>query len=143
MKQKILLIEPGARHTLYPPVGLMHLAAVLRDEYDICIKDYSGEELREGEIKGDIEKINPFIVGIRVLTGPPISRAVIISKIAKNLGKIVVWGGPHPTILPEQTLKENYIDSVVIGEGEYTFKQLIKYYNGKKVKLEGIGIKTN
>lgn len=142
MKKKILLIEPGARYTLYPPIGLMHLAAVLRDEYEICIKDYSGEEIIEEEIRRDIEKINPFIVGVRVLTGPPIPRAILVSKVAKKLGKIVVWGGPHPTILPEQSLREEYIDSVVIGEGEHTFKQLIKYYEGKKIKLEGVGIKT-
>ncbi|MDD5012031.1 MAG: radical SAM protein [Candidatus Nanoarchaeia archaeon] len=143
MKKKILLIEPGARHTLYPPIGLMHLAAVLRDEYEVCIKDYSGEEIIGEEVKKIIEEINPFIVGVRVLTGPPIPRAVLVSKIAKNLGKTVVWGGPHPTILPEQSLREEYIDSVVIGEGEHTFKQLLKYYEGEKIKLEGVGMKTN
>ncbi len=137
----ILLIEPGARHTLYPPIGLMHLAAVLRNEYNLIIKDYSGEELDLEKIKKEIEKSNPFIVGIRVLTGPPIPRALEITKIAKKLGKIIVWGGPHPTILPEQTLKNPNIDSVVIGEGEYTFQELIKYYEGKKGKLEGVGIK--
>lgn len=142
MKKRILLIEPGARHTLYPPIGLMHLAAVLRKDYEVCIKDYSGEEINEGEVRNSIEKIDPFIVGVRVLTGPPISRAVLVSKIAKSLGKIVVWGGPHPTILPEQSLKEEYIDSVVIGEGEYTFRQLIRHYEGEKVELEGVGIKT-
>ena len=141
--KKILLIEAGAKHTLYPPIGLMHLAAVLRDEYDVYIKDYSGEEIKEEELEREINKINPFIIGIRVLTGPPIPRAILISKVAKRLDKIVVWGGPHPTILPEQTLQEDYIDSVIIGEGEHTFKQLIKYYEGKKAKLEGVGIKVN
>ncbi len=143
MKQKILLIEPGARYTQYPPIGLMHLAAVLRDEYEVYIKDYSGEEIREKKVKEDIKKIDPFLVGIRVLTGPPIPRAILISKISKEIGKKVVWGGPHPTILPEQTLKEKYIDSVVIGEGEHTFKQLIKYYEKKKSRLSGVGIKIN
>lgn len=139
--KKILLIEPGARHTLYPPIGLMHLAAVLRDKYQIVIKDYSGEEIDSYKIKKDMESINPFIVGIRVLTGPPIPRALEISRIAKELNKIVVWGGPHPTILPEQTLKNPLIDAVVIGEGEITFQNLLKHYEGKKVNLDGTGIK--
>ena len=92
------------------------ITAVLteREEYFItyCIVKY-------------IEEINPFLVGVRVLTGPPIPRAIEVSKIAKSLNKIVVWGGPHPTILPEQTLQNPNIDSVVIGEGEHTFQKLL------------------
>jgi radical SAM superfamily enzyme YgiQ (UPF0313 family) len=34
------------------------------------------------------------------------------------MNKIVVWGGPHPTVLPLQTLENEYVDAVVIGEGE-------------------------
>lgn len=141
--RRIMLIEPGARYTPYPPIGLMHLAAVLRDKYEIKIKDYSGEELNEKEIERSIRQFNPDLVGVRVLTGPPIPRAMLVSKIAKKLGKIVVWGGPHPTILPAQTLENPNIDSVVIGEGEYTFQKLLEYYSGKKVKLFGVGFKDN
>ena len=139
----ILLIEVGARYTPYPPIGIMHIASVLRGKYGVVIKDYSGKEINENEIKRDIEKSDAFIVGLRVLTGPPIPRAIKISKIAKRLGKIVVWGGPHPTVLPEQTLENKNVDAVVIGEGELTFQTLIKYFEGEKVKLEGVGIKKN
>lgn len=139
--KNILLIEVGARHTLYPPIGLIHIASVLRRKYNVFIKDYSGEEIDEERVKGDIIKTNPFVVGVRVLTGPPIPRAIKVSKIAKSLNKLVVWGGPHPTILPKQTLENKNIDAVVIGEGEYTFQTLLKYYQGKKEKLEGVGIK--
>jgi len=137
----VLLIEPGANFTPYPPIGLMHLAAFLREKYEIIIKDYSGKELDENQARKDIEKSGAFVVGVRVLTGPPIPRAIKISRIAKELGKIVVWGGPHPTILPEQTLRNKYIDAVVIGEGEHAFQKLLKFYDGKKEKLEGVGIK--
>lgn len=140
--KKILLIEPGARHTVFPPIGLMHLASVIRDKYEVKIKDYSGKEIDKLEVKKLIERFNPDIVGIRVLTGPPIPRALEISRIAKKLGKIVVWGGPHPTILPEQTLRNENIDSVIIGEGEHTFRNLLEYYEGKKISLEGAGIKS-
>lgn len=136
-----LLVEPGAKHTIFPPIGLMHLAAVLKDNYNVVIKDYSGGEIVENRVKRDIEKSDAFVVGISVLTGPPIPRALKISKIAKMLGKKVVWGGPHPTILPEQTLQNENIDSIVIGEGEETFKNLLRYYEGKTKKLEGVGIK--
>jgi radical SAM superfamily enzyme YgiQ (UPF0313 family) len=142
-KKTILLIEPGARYTIFPPIGLMYLASALRKEYTVVIKDYSGEELDSNKIKEDIWKLNPFIVGVRVLTGPPIPRAIKVSQIAKELGKIVVWGGPHPTVLPEQTLKEGYVDAVIIGEGEYSFQELIKHYDSKKSKLDGSAIKID
>jgi len=141
--KNILLLEAGARHTLYPPIGLIHLAAVLKEKYNVTIKDYSGKEINKEEVKRDIEKSDPFVVGIRVLTGPPIPRSLEVSKIAKKLGVKVVWGGPHPTVLPEQTLQNPNIDSVVIGEGEYTFQKLLDYYSGKKVNLEGVGFKKN
>jgi len=141
--ENILLMEPGAKHTLYPPVGIMHLASALRDKYEVVIKDYSGKEIEEANIRKTIEKADPLIVGLRVLTGPPIPRAIKISKIAKKLGKKVGWGGPHPTVLPEQTLQNENIDAVVIGEGEITFQKLIDYYIGKRTKLEGVCIKKN
>lgn len=141
--KKILLIEPGSEVSTFPPIGLLHIASAIRDKSEVFIKDYSGIKINEEEIRKTIEKIDPFIVGLRVLTGPNIDRALKISKIAKQLGKIVVWGGPHPTILPEQTLENEYIDSVVIGEGEYSFQDLIKYYEGKLKEINGIGIKKN
>lgn len=141
MMKKIMLIEPGAKHTVFPPIGLMHLASVLREDYEIIIKDYSGKEIDENQVRKDIEKFDPFLIGVRVLTGPPIPRAIKISQIAKKSGKIVIWGGPHPTILPEQTLKNKNIDAVVIGEGEYSFQDLIKYFEGKKTAVRGVGLK--
>jgi radical SAM superfamily enzyme YgiQ (UPF0313 family) len=38
----------------------------------------------------------------------------------------VVWGGVHPTLLPEQTLKNPLVDIVVEGEGEMTFFRLVE-----------------
>jgi len=137
----VLLVEPGAEVTTYPPVGLMHVASAIRKSYDVVMKDYSGKPIGAKEIEDFIRKIDPFVVGIRVLTGPSIPRALLISKIAKKLGKKVIWGGPHPTILPEQTLKNENIDAVCIGEGERTIKDLMKYFEGKTKKVLGAGIK--
>ena len=38
----------------------------------------------------------------------------------------VIWGGPHPSILPEQTLESEYVDIVCIGEGDITFYEIVK-----------------
>jgi len=139
---KILLIEPGTKLTKFPPLGLLSLASVLRkNKIESQVIDYSGKELIN--VKKDIEKSNVDFVGIKVLTGPSILRGLKTSKIAKELEKTVIWGGPHPTVLPKQTLENKYIDAVVIGEGENSILDLIKYLQGKKVKPYGCGIKKN
>jgi radical SAM superfamily enzyme YgiQ (UPF0313 family) len=136
----VLLIEPGTI-TVHPPLGLLHLASVIRDKYNVIIKDYSGKNINEKEIEELIKEKDPFVVGLRVLTGPCIPRALKISKIAKKLKKPVIWGGPHPTILPEQTLKNKNIDAICIGEGEYTLQDLLRYFEGEIKKVPGAGIK--
>jgi radical SAM superfamily enzyme YgiQ (UPF0313 family) len=143
MKKKVCLIEPGTKISTYPPIGILHLASAIRDKYDVAIKDYSGKDITEREIKNYLKKISPFIVGLRVLTGPGIPRALLISKIAKKMNIPVIWGGPHPTILPEQTLENENIDAVCVGEGEYTLQDLLKYFEGKTKTVNGAGIKIN
>ena len=143
-KPKILFFEPGVKVTKYVPIGILVLAGFMRGKnYPVAVKDYSGKDINEREIATLIKRENPKYVGIRVLTGPHIPRALRISQIAKKLDKKVIWGGPHPTILPEQTLKHPFIDAIVIGEGEYALLDLINYFEGKKIKPLGSGIKKN
>jgi len=147
-KPKILFIEPGVKVTKWVPIGIVTLAGFMREKgYPVAVRDYSGKEIHEKEIVMTIKKENPKYVGVRVLTGPNIPRALKVSRIAKKLGKEVIWGGPHPTILPEQTLENPLIDAVVIGEGEYALIDLLNYLEnvkvrGKKVKPLGSGIKN-
>jgi radical SAM superfamily enzyme YgiQ (UPF0313 family) len=37
----------------------------------------------------------------------------------------IVWGGVHPTLLPEQTARHALVDIVVFGEGELSFPPLV------------------
>lgn len=145
MKPKILFFEPGVKITKFLPIGIAVLAGFMRGQnYPVAVHDFSGREIEEKEIKVVITRENPKYVGIRVLTGPSIPRALKISKVAKQMGKKVIWGGPHPTILPEQTLKHPFIDAVVIGEGEHALTDLINYFEGnKKIKPLGSGIKKD
>lgn len=39
---------------------------------------------------------------------------------------VTVFGGAHPTALPEETVREEAVDIVVAGEGEYTLIELVK-----------------
>lgn len=84
------------------------------------------------EVKENIERFSPNIIGITMLTGTYKS-AENVGRIAKELNKNidVCVGGTHPTVLPEETIKNEYFDYVVRGEGEYTFLDLV---NGVRIE---------
>ena len=66
--------------------------------------------------------------------------------MARRQGDVpVVWGGIHPTLLPEQTLENENIDIVVQGEGEETFFELVQALEkGDPLsKVKGIWYKEN
>jgi anaerobic magnesium-protoporphyrin IX monomethyl ester cyclase len=135
-------------------LGLSYIAAVLSEngyyvkvynaDYKNCEKYADQREIFESydnykkilfnlsnplwsEVKETIESYSPDIIGITMLTGTYKS-AENIARIAKGLNEdvVVVVGGTHPTVLPEETIKNEYFDYVVRGEGEYTFLELVK-----------------
>ena len=50
--------------------------------------------------------------------------ASIIKEINPNTK--IIFGGPHPTVMPNETLQNKCVDAVIIGEGELTLLELIK-----------------
>lgn len=90
-------------------------------------------------------KSNKFsIVGISVMTDNFYFAQRLTSDIRKFVPQIhVVWGGIHPTLMPEKCL--NYANSVCIGEGETTFLSLINkiFQNKNYSSLLGIGARTS
>ena len=142
--EKVLFVAPATEFGAYPPNGLLSVAGFLREKgIDVEIIDYSGEKIDKKRVMHDIEKSDPDIVATSVLTGPGLSRALLVSDVAKELGKYVVWGGPHVTILPRLTLQHPAVDCVVLGEGEYAILELIEFLNGKRDSMpNGIGYKN-
>lgn len=64
------------------------------------------------------------IVGVSVMSNY-FDRAVQITKAVKErLDAPVVWGGIHPTVIPDDCL--NYCDVVCVGEGEYPILNLVR-----------------
>lgn len=89
---------------------------------------------------------DPICVGVSSMTGPQLHFALEVSRTVKKHGRTpVVWGGVHPSLLPEQTLQEENIDIVVQGEGEETFLELVRALEGGKPlsTVRGIWYKEN
>ncbi|GAG17351.1 unnamed protein product, partial [marine sediment metagenome] len=72
-----------------------------------------------------ITELNPKFVGFSVLS-PYVPIARRLTKLVKdNSSSLVIWGGVHPTIFPEDCINE--IDMLCIGEGEGAITDLAKH----------------
>ena len=105
--------------------------------------------INETEIESATEQIikkNPELVGFSVMTGRQTKHSARMSKFIKEKSKArILWGGIHPSLLPEQCLAEDYVDFVIVGEGEETSIELIKKL-AQAESLEavlGLGFKKN
>ena len=78
-------------------------------------------------LKDELKKEKPICVGITSMTGEQIRRGKIFSKVIKEFDKSIpiVWGGAHPTLLPEMTLKDEMVDIIATGEGDISFPVLV------------------
>ncbi len=148
----VLLLQPVLGYWDYIrsnpglPLNIMYPAMyLLEDGYSVKIIDQRIDERWEKHLEKEIRK-EPVIFGTSSVTGRQILYALKASKIVKENSDVpVVWGGVHPTLLPEQTLKNENIDFVVVGEGEVTLYNLVKTLekDGNLKNVKGIGYKEN
>ncbi|MDD1746861.1 MAG: cobalamin B12-binding domain-containing protein, partial [Methanomassiliicoccales archaeon] len=116
--------EPGI--IVSPPLGIMCIGAYLRQNgFEVRLFDWSGEDLSEGMLE-QLKGFGPDIVGLTVIMGTSIIRSKRISSWAKDLGAMVVWGGPLPSVLSEMCLLQAPVDYLVMGEGEETMLELCR-----------------
>lgn len=147
MDKNILLIFPKTGADLkgvnvQMPIGLMSIAAPLIERgYKVSIVDQRTEENFIQKIKQSLFVDRPICVGISTMTGEQIQYALKIANFIRKIARTpIVFGGVHPTLMPEQTLENNNIDIVVRGEGEITFEELVNALNLKKSLREIKGI---
>ncbi len=71
------------------------------------------------EYRRVLRDVEPDVVGITVLS-PSYPSGLRAARIAKQElpGCKVVMGGPHANALPEQVIRDENVDAVVVGEGE-------------------------
>lgn len=143
----ILLIYPGKKEEqpYYLPLGILSIAGYLR-KHDIDVRIYDINTSHE-TLDEIIRRYSPRCVGISTISGPMLKHAVSIGRRIRKLDKkiLIIWGGMHPTIYPELTLKNDYVDFVVIKEGEITVLEIIKSLDNpdRYKNIKGIGYKLN
>ncbi len=130
-----------------PPLGIGYIAAVLESRgHNVKIIDGSIEPLTKETLSTIIEKEKIDTVGITALT-PSFYRALDCARIVKEINPniITIFGGPHPTALPMDTIKEKVVDFVACGEGEYAMSELLDTIENKTSfsSIDGILYKEN
>jgi radical SAM superfamily enzyme YgiQ (UPF0313 family) len=88
----------------------------------------------------DFVSFNPDVIGFTVVTSYQITSAIVQSKEFKKImpGVKIIWGHMHPSMMPEQTVVEPYIDYVAVGGGEYTLLEVVNHLRGDSIKLSEI-----
>jgi radical SAM superfamily enzyme YgiQ (UPF0313 family) len=139
MRGKVVLFYPAYDGPpLSAPLCLLCLAASLRSgNFEVVVvdaaidPDYKKHVLEEAS--------SALCVGISVLTGPMIRGAVEVATAIKAVDPSVpvIFGGWHPSLLPDQTLEEPFVDAVVRGQGDLSLLEIAQALAEGK-SLEGV-----
>ncbi|MAG77993.1 hypothetical protein CL616_01370 [archaeon] len=108
------------------PLGIAYLSSYIQKHNNI--KPTIIDTTFHKSIEETKQKIQDFdIICFSIMT-TMLKDALTLAKYIKNKypHTKIIFGGPHTTVLPEQTLKNDCVDAIVIGEGEKTFSDLIK-----------------
>jgi len=149
---KILLATPP--YTLFKndvrraitPLGLISIAAVLEQNgYELGILDISTEGyynlkeegdfvtygLSEEEIKKRIVEFKPDVFGVSCIFSTQLENAKRTLELAKEVNPKVITliGGSHPTYALEDMLNCDFLDYIILGEGELPTLQLLESLN--------------
>ncbi|HOV82337.1 MAG TPA: radical SAM protein [Methanothrix sp.] len=135
---RVLFINPSTRNlgtllTVLPPIGILYLASALREAgHEVRMVDADINDMGTREIAEVVSDYKPDVAGITMNTLQA-SQAYETANIIKNVNSeiLVVAGGPHPSALKGDILREcRSIDAAVFGEGEVTIQELVKAWEG-------------
>lgn len=118
------------------PIGIMSLASfVEKQDIKVVIIDarlYDKKTSSKKLFDAVMASPEQVMVGFSATTSQTKHAYMLSKELKLKYPKIpVVWGGIHPTLYPEQTIKSDFVDFVIAGEGEYGLIELIKQLNKK------------
>ncbi len=121
-----------------PPLGVLSLAGYLQSHsaHHVEVFDAQPGGLDYPALEGLLKKREtvPDVIGITAMTFTLIDVVQMI-RCAKRVysNAIVVLGGPHTHIFPEETIAREGVDFLVLGEGEIVFKDLLNHLGSREL----------
>ena len=108
----------------YPPLGLLYISSYLKSR-DFSVEVFDTTFRTKAQLLDHVEKSRPAIIALycNMMTRVHV---LDLARRFKEMGLIVVVGGPEPVNYAEEFLERN-VDIVVSGEGELTMGELIPH----------------
>jgi anaerobic magnesium-protoporphyrin IX monomethyl ester cyclase len=144
---KVLLVNPPADHEIkgphplkaddmgvFPHLGLMYLAAMLRQdqEFEVKLLDMALEKTTSGEFLAVLRNFTPEVVGFSSYTDCLYDLKTVVEALRNASPQTFICiGGPHVEAYPGETLQVFPIDCVIRGDGEYPFRELCRRVRDK------------
>ena len=138
----ILLVNPRATRPKNRrfPLSVMAIGAALPDgvSWEIVDGNLPGADPlaeiveRVERARGGADPVR--VVAFTVMPGPQLVSAVPLARAARARCPDVqiVWGGNFPSLYPAPVLNAPYVDWVVRGQGEHTFRDLLDVLGGAR-----------
>lgn len=133
---RVLLASPESKtwsSRKHIPLGLGYLGAVLEGEgHEVQLWDGAVEK---EPLTTLLDKERFDLVGITSVT-PLIHEAWEAARDARDRDAITILGGPHPTLLPGESLERPDVDMVVRGEAEDTIVEITRALEKDRGQLD-------
>ena len=138
----ILLVNPRATRPKNRrfPLSVMAIGAALPDgvSWEIVDGNLPGADPlaeiveRVERARGGADPVR--VVAFTVMPGPQLVSAVPLARAvrARSPDVQIVWGGNFPSLYPAPVLNAPYVDWVVRGQGEHTFRDLLDVLGGAR-----------
>jgi len=132
-------------HEVYPALGLLHIAAVLKQsDIEVCLIEARARGLTHEQVIEQVRRESPDFVGITAITARINSALYLAAKIKEiNPDIKIILGGPHVHFEHKTIINDPSVDFCVRGEGEMTTLELIKAVvdGGNLQEVKGITFK--
>lgn len=133
-KLKVVFADPpfgleskGEAVTESPNLGILYIIGYARERLQNVEFNYLEPFLSMEEHLAKVKEIKPDVYAISFTTPRRDLSFETIAKV-KELGlpMLMIAGGAHPTIDPQDVLKNTAVEVCIVGEGEETITELIK-----------------
>ncbi len=133
-----------------PNLGIASIAGNINDICEVKIADLNVLKQKEVEpfLLKTLGSFKPDLVGFSCMSFQ-YQRSLELAKLVKaNCSALTVFGGYHPSLMRREigeSRDAEHIDFIIIGEGEFTFRELIVELEGDKQfdKIKGLCFKDN
>jgi len=119
---------------VFPPLGIMYISSYLKKHnpgVNVQLIDSVLSGYDYARIADEVVRHGADIAGITCWTFSLLDALNTAREIKKRKSSVkIVFGGPHVNIYPLETMKNGFIDYVIVNDGEKAFDALVKALEG-------------